>query len=524
METQAVNKLILGDNLEILKTIDSETVDLIYLDPPFFSNRTYEVIWGDKGEVRSFEDRFSGGIDHYISWLKERVIEMHRILKQTGSIFLHCDLHANAYIKVYILDKIFGEQNFKNEIVWHYSGWNATLKDSFNKRYDTIFFYSKGSKVKFNGYSEKWQTEEEYVKLRKQKLHTDEVGRKYVMSDGGNGTRVKRYLDEAMKYGKPACDVWIFDKLNNSSKERIGYPTQKPEVLLDRIIQSATNENDLVLDPFVGGGTTVAVADKLNRHWIGIDQSVQAIKVTEMRMQLQQNLFSNPFILQLHKYDYDTLRYKDAFEFESWIVTQFGGTSNTKQRSDLGLDGKTKDNTPIQVKRSDNVGRNVVDNFLSAVQRYDKALYEKNKTANQPVGFIIAFSFGKGAVQEIARLKNDEDVIIKLITVEEIVPIAKKPALTVQVNEVGREKNDTREIEFIATAQSIAGIEFYAWDFAYKADKGFKPQVLIDKEGKQKYKFKAGQHNIAVKVVDNDGLDNIEVIKLKVNGTIERTA
>ena len=96
---EAVNKLILGDNLEILKQLESETIDLIYLDPPFFSNRTYEVIWGDSGEVRSFEDRFSGGIDHYISWLKERVIEMHRILKPTGSIFLHCDWHANAYIQ-----------------------------------------------------------------------------------------------------------------------------------------------------------------------------------------------------------------------------------------------------------------------------------------------------------------------------------------------------------------------------------------------------------------------------------------
>ncbi|TAE04563.1 MAG: site-specific DNA-methyltransferase [Bacteroidetes bacterium] len=100
-----------------MKTIDSETIDLIYIDPPFFSNRTYEVIWGDKGEIRSFEDRFSGGIEHYISWLKERIQEMHRILKPTGSIFVHCDHHANAYIRVYILDKVFGVNNFRNEII-----------------------------------------------------------------------------------------------------------------------------------------------------------------------------------------------------------------------------------------------------------------------------------------------------------------------------------------------------------------------------------------------------------------------
>ena len=113
-----INQLILGDNLEILKKIDTETVDLIYLDPPFFSNRNYEVIWGDSGEVRSFQDRWSGGIDHYIAWLKERVAEMHRILKPTGSIFLHCDRHANAYIRVEILDKVFGFSNLRGEIIW----------------------------------------------------------------------------------------------------------------------------------------------------------------------------------------------------------------------------------------------------------------------------------------------------------------------------------------------------------------------------------------------------------------------
>ena len=110
-----MNQLLLGDNLEILKTLPSESVDLIYLDPPFFSNRNYEVIWGDAGEMRSFQDRFSGGIDHYISWLTDRVQEMYRVLKPTGSLFLHCDWHADAYIRVQILDKIFGANNFRGQ-------------------------------------------------------------------------------------------------------------------------------------------------------------------------------------------------------------------------------------------------------------------------------------------------------------------------------------------------------------------------------------------------------------------------
>ena len=203
-------------------------------------------------------------------------------------------------------------------------------------------------------------------------------------------------------------------------------------------------------------------------------------------------------------------------------MQQFGGITNTKQRGDLGLDGKTKEGSPIQVKRSDNIGRNVVDNFLSAVQRFDKKLFDINVTEQKPIGFIIAFSFGRGAVEEVARLKNKENTIINLVTVESIIPIAKKPTLTIAINDLGKDKKQIREIEFTATATSIADIEFYAWDFAYQADKGFKPQVLIDKTGKQQHKFKAGLHNIAVKVVDNDGLDNIEIIKLKVNGILEQ--
>lgn len=556
----AINKLILGDCLEVLKTIDNETVDLIYIDPPFFSNRTYEVIWGDKGEIRSFEDRFSGGIDHYIAWLKERVQEMHRILKATGSIFVHCDWHANAHIRVYILDKIFGENNFRNEIIWKRGAPKSNAKQGskmFGNSIDTIYFYSKSSNYTFNHQFKPYTQEEKKEKFK----YSDEQGNFCLHPlDGPGGASkgnafyeflgVKRYwrysqenmqklLEEGKIYQAKEGNVptkkfyeWeakgvelqnYWDDIMNvraNNAERIGYPTQKPEILLERIIKTATNEGDTVLDCFLGGGTTAIVADRLNRKWIGIDQSVQAIKVTEFRLNINQNLFSQPFSVFLHKYDYDTLRYKDAFEFENWIVVQFGGLANTKQRGDLGLDGRTRENQPIQVKRSDNVGRNVIDNFHSAVMRYDKALYEKNKAENKPVGFIIAFSFGKGAVQEVARLKNEENVIIKLVTVEEIVPIAKKPTLQVEIKDLGTAKN-LREIEFVATGQSEAGIEFYAWDFAYN-EQNFLPTVLLDKEGKQTYKFKAGEHRIAVKVVDNEGLESLEVVKLKINGVVER--
>ncbi len=556
-----MNQLILGDNLEVLRKMDSESVDLVYLDPPFFSNRNYEVIWGDDGEIRSFKDRWSGGVDHYIAWLKERVVEMHRILKPTGSIFLHCDWHANAYIRVFILDKIFGEQNFKNEIVWKRTSTHNDAKQGakhFGRVCDYIFFYAKNFKqAKFNTLFDEYT--KEYLANTYNK--TDADGRIFKASDlsaakpGGDTLyewkgsfppknrywayskeNMQKFEDENRIYysntGKPylkhyldempgvSVDEFWTNCVFRSKEERIGYPTQKPLALLERIVKCASEEQDIVLDPFVGGGTTIAVADNLNRQWIGIDQSVQAVRVTEMRLQNQRNLFSKPFVLQLHKYDYDTLRNKQAFEFETWIIEQYGGTANTRQRNDLGLDGKTKDNTPIQVKRSDNIGRNVIDNFHSAVMRNDKALYDKNKSENKPVGIIIAFSFGKGAIQEVARLKNLENVEIQLITVAEIVPIAKKPTLTVKFNDLGVDKKNLREIEFNVTAESESGIEFYAWDFNYNETKGFNAEILLDKDGKQTRKFQAGSHSIAVKVFDNEGLENIEIVRLKVNGVV----
>jgi DNA modification methylase len=564
-----VNKLILGDNLEILKAMETESVDLIYLDPPFFSNRNYEVIWGDAGEVRSFQDRWAGGVDHYIAWLKERTLEMYRILKPTGSMFLHCDWHANAYIRVDILDRIFGMDNFRGEIIWqrHNSHNDARKKLAVLK--DTIWYYTKSEKYIYNpiygSLSEKytddfykyddgdgkglyqlgdmaspnprpnmmyeWQGFPypakgwRYEKETMQKLH-DEGKIYYPNTVQGNydyskRPRLKRYLNE--QKGQLLGDVWTdIQNVQSQSSERIGYPTQKPEALLERIIKMASSEGDIVLDPFMGGGTTIAVADRLNRQWIGIDQSAMAVKVTELRLQKQADLFSAPYMVQLHKYDYDTLRYKDAFQFESWIVQQFGGTSNTKQRGDMGLDGKTSDGTPIQVKRSDNIGRNVIDNFKSAVERFDKNLFEKNIAAKKPIGYIIAFSFGKGAIEEVARLKNREDRIIKLVTVEEIIPIATKPAIGVHINELEKDAKGNRKIELTSVGQSPAGIEFYSWDFNYDKEKGFKPSIIIDKEGKQTQLFKTGIHTIAVKVVDNDGLENMELVKLKINGVVEQ--
>lgn len=260
-----MNQLILGDCLEVLKTLETESVDLIYLDPPFFSNRNYEVIWGDAGEIRSFQDRWSGGIDHYIGWLKERVQEMYRVLKVTGSIFLHCDWHANSHIRVYILDKIFGEQNFRNELVWKRTNAKGLAFTRFARNHDSIFYYTKSDKFAWNLQYIPHKDNSEYVKDFYKYVESD-TKRIYRLADLTNPnkdrpnltyeflgvTRVwrwkkarmqeayakglivqvkpgavpalKRYLDE--QEGIPVDDCWIdIQNVQASSKERIGYPT-----------------------------------------------------------------------------------------------------------------------------------------------------------------------------------------------------------------------------------------------------------------------------------------------------------
>jgi DNA modification methylase len=329
----SINKLILGDNLEILKKIEPETIDLIYLDPPFFSNRNYGVIRGGTGETRSFQDRWAGGISHYIDWLKERVTVMHRILKPSGSIFLHCDWHANAYIRVYILDRLFGEDNFRNEFIWKRSSNRSSISKAARKNHDTIFYYSKTNEYAYNQifvdssrsnlaqyrYEDK-KGKYRYAPLMVSGKRNGESGKIWRGIDpnvhGQEGmhwvtthNKLENYVKENLVYfpsnsgipmlkyyleqsnGVPLADVWD-DIKNVRGKESIGYPTQKPEALLERIITMASNEGDIVLDPFMGGGTTIAVADRLKRQWIGIDQSEQAVKVTEFRLQKQTALFT----------------------------------------------------------------------------------------------------------------------------------------------------------------------------------------------------------------------------------------
>lgn len=382
--------LYCDDNLHRLAQLPSESIDLIYLDPPFFSNRTYEVIWGDEAEVRSFEDRWEGGIQVYTDWMRERVIEMHRVLKPTGSIYLHCDWHASHHLKV-AMDhfSLFGQQNFLNDIVWNYATGGAG-KRAYARKHDTILFYSKGPGYKF--YPERVReprTEKAMHRARNPK-----------------GARIAATDDT-----KLPTDVWQIPALNPMARERLGYPTQKPEELLAKIILASSDLDDVVLDPFAGCGTTVAVAERLERRWIGIDISPTAVGLMKARLgKMGGTATATRIKLVGMPVTPDQLEDLKPFEFQNWVIQQMHGTHSPRKSNDMGIDGYSYlEHLPIQVKQSKKVGRNTVDNFETAIERADRT-----------AGYIIAFSFTRNAREEVARVKAAKGFDITLVEVSKL--------------------------------------------------------------------------------------------------------
>jgi site-specific DNA-methyltransferase (adenine-specific) len=322
------NAIYCGDCLSILKDFPKESINLIYLDPPFFTNRRYVMrarkgVWGEL----AFADEWPEGLGAYVNWIRERIMECNRVLKTSGSIYLHCDPHASHYLKV-MMDDLFGLRNFRNEIVWqrqrsHNNGKQGATH--FGRTHDTILFYVKSRRAKWNTTYVPY--EDTYVK-RAYKYCEERTGRKYAVGDitapGGpakgnpqfeflgftrywrftqermealhNEGRIvqlkpgglpylKRYLDEM----KGIClqDIWCDVRSVHVSRESIGYPTQKPLSLLRRIIESSSQAGDLVLDPFCGCGTALSAAHETGRRWIGIDVNSTACMLVRERLRAQ---------------------------------------------------------------------------------------------------------------------------------------------------------------------------------------------------------------------------------------------
>lgn len=267
--------LYVGDCLEVMKKLESNSVDLIYLDPPFFTQDIQVSKNRKTGETFMFNDKWEN-MDEYLNYLKERLKEANRVLRDTGSIFVHCDNKASHYLKV-IMDEVYGYNNFQSEIIWYYKRWSNAKKGLLNN-YQNILFYSKTENFKFNklynNYSESTNIDQMFQQREK-----DSQGRSVYKKDN-NGNEIM----SKPKKGVPMNDVWEIPFLNPTAKERVGYPTQKPIELIDRIINLVTDQGDVVLDPFVGSGTTVVSAKLLNRNYIGIDKSKEAINLTKKRL------------------------------------------------------------------------------------------------------------------------------------------------------------------------------------------------------------------------------------------------
>ena len=465
-----------GDNLEQLAKLPDACIDLIYIDPPFNSNRNYEVFWGETKEKRSFEDRHAS-TQAYIDYMRPRCQQLARVLKKTGSFYYHCDWHASHYVKV-MLDQLFGEGNFHNEIIWkRQSAHNDAKQGSkhLGRVHDTIFFYSGTGDYTFNhqykaydvDYVEKFYKHvdpntgkryslgditapggaaeakgnpfyaflgvERFWRFSEEEMNRLYLAGEIVQAKPGAVPRQKRYLEKGK--GVPVGTVWDdIGPIQSSAEESLGYPTQKPLALLERIINLSSNPNDIVLDAFCGCGTAIVAAQNLGRQWIGIDISPTACRVMAKRLRDVCKMREsepghrahdpNSFIVRDLPWSIAKLKDMPPFEFENWAVIALGGVPNKVQVGDMGIDGRifpvgTKpddqhsmfagDWYPVQVKQTDKVGRPDIDHFEAVMQREERQR-----------GFVVAFSYTSDAEAEAAAFYKKTKRLIKLFTVQEI--------------------------------------------------------------------------------------------------------
>ncbi|MBN2208902.1 MAG: restriction endonuclease [Candidatus Coatesbacteria bacterium] len=372
------NRLFLGDNLDILRRhVKNDSVDLIYLDPPFKSNKAYNVIfkekngaqsgsqieafkdtWSwDKSSAEAFEEivvsgpddvsrlmqalrQFLGASDMmaYLAMMAPRLLELRRVLKDTGSIYLHCDPTASHYLKL-LMDAVFGRERFLNEIVWSYEAGGRS-KRHFGRKHDTILLYGASSRHYFNGNAVRIEMKAGKTSFGG-RLREDESGRKYREVWGTGRKKLYRYyLDE----GKVPEDVWQMPSIQSQDRERLGYPTQKPEALLERIVKASSGPGDVVLEPFCGCGTAIVVAERLGRNWIGID--VTPLAINAVRSRLQQAFGPDGWYdvdgLPKTLPDAEKLAEEDRYKFELWALGLAGASEqrHKKKGADKDIDGR----------------------------------------------------------------------------------------------------------------------------------------------------------------------------------------
>ncbi len=318
-----------GDCLESLSAMEPESVDLVYADPPFFTQQEYKYILPDGATSCAFRDIWESE-DAYLDYLYQRIVFARKVLKSTGSLFLHCDKSASHIIRL-MLDRVFGAENFRSEIIWSFRRW-SNAKKGLLPAHQTIFFYSKTHGFRFNTFYQEYSPATNIDQIMQKRVRDFRNKAVYQRNDSGE------IVGSGTKKGVPLSDVWDIPFLNPKAKERIGFPTQKPVLLMKQIIELVTYEEDWVLDPFCGSGTTLIASKLLGRNSIGIDISEEAIELTKRR--LNDPVFTESLLLQKGRDSYrqhEAIAARHLFGIDYTPVHRNGGIDGLLKREVNGL-------------------------------------------------------------------------------------------------------------------------------------------------------------------------------------------
>lgn len=557
-----LDAIFFGDNLHVLRALPSNSIDLIYIDPPFFSGRNYNQIWGDDNEIRTFYDVWEDGLPSYLVWLNARLWEMRRVLKSTGSIYVHCDWHASHYIKCE-MDKIFGYDSFRNEIIWLYQQ-GGRGEESFGKKHDIILWYSKSSSWIFNGDNIRIPYELISPKSVTPFNLVDKDGRRY-RERIANGKTYVYYEDE----GKIPNDWWLdIQPLTgrHGRDERLGYPTQKPETLLERIIKVSSNEGDVIADFFMGGGTTCAVAQKLNRKYIGCDISrvassvalnrlindaesisgrTASVNVSKSKKAKQASLeltikrVPDIRVYYMGVYPIEKFEFIEQKEFEDFILTCFGASRFTGEGEITGIVNSSTSILIGSVKTHDSITEERLKKFVESALKFR---YQENiKLKLKVIAWIFPQSLQKYAkILENYFFKKNLPVAIELVPIntqlfrkrilDHYLDAVKSEFLLkfisqASIMDIAYKKISKLKYKFEAIGARSNNIDGRLincqWDFDYSGGRFAESEYALmreQKDGKYVAILKAekefdrpGKHTIACRIQDNLGGEAVRV-------------
>ncbi len=358
------NKIICADCLKEMKKMGSDSIDLIYIDPPFFTQREHSQKTRDNSKEYKFEDKWNS-LEGYLDFIEKILIESKRLLKNTGSIFLHCDKTASHRLR-FLLDEVFGADNFQNEIIWSYKRWSNSKRGLLNS-HQTIYFYSRSEEFKFNKIYTDYSPTTNIDQILQERARDHNGKSRYKKDEKGNVIIGKE------KLGVPLIDVWDIPFLNPKANERAGYPTQKPLLLLERIINISTNKGDIVLDPVCGSGTTLIASKLLRRNYIGIDISQDAVNLSKKRLE-------NPIKTESKLLEVGVEEYKEKSETEIAILKSLNATVVQRNKGIDGFLKKYYKDKPVSIK---------IQKSNESLEETKKKLIEASKTKECKLMILI---------------------------------------------------------------------------------------------------------------------------------------